>query len=436
VTDIPKNFCIAPWVHSYIMPNGGIFPCCTTPYNKPFHVLKPGDKIEDYYNTDNFTKIRREFMAGKRPVSCSECFIKEDDGIKSERIKHFKKWDKDYADVISRTSSEGVFSEPKLKYLDIRESNLCNYKCRMCSTHSSSKWLQEDKELRGEILPGYRRAGINPVTGIMKAGADYSSYDLSEVEEIHFAGGEPLIMQETYDIIEALKIQRPDNFNLVDINIITNASKLTWKSNDILESVKDFDYVGVSCSIDGMDLRHDYLRNGGINDWYRVKHNIQTLVDWKEELSTVNMRRSSNKRRTVRFHTTITWANLYHVWDLYEQYHLTSKAKMTLNFSLDPIGIGVDSLPQEELQRAIDFYSSKPHSPEIQTIITFLKSQVDKKPDHKVWHDLKRLKKYYTILDGWRDQDFCTAFPEWSELWEKIGDCSGVTHSLEFTRGD
>ena len=430
MTDIPKNFCMAPWVHTYVMPNGGVFPCCTTPYNRPFAQVESGvTKLEDYYNTPKFTKIRQEFMAGKRPASCIDCWKKEDGGIKSERIKHYKKWNKDYADVISRTSSEGVFSKPKLKYLDIRESNLCNYKCRMCSTHSSSKWLQEDKELRGEILPMYSKAGINPITGIMRAGVDYSSYDLSEVEEIHFAGGEPLIMQETYDIIDAVKAQRPDDYNLVDINIITNASKLTWKSNDILESIKGFDYAGISCSIDGMDLRHDYLRNGGVNDWHRVKQNIDTLVDWKKESTEAN-------KRQVRFHTTITWANLYHVWDLYEQYHLTGKAKMTLNFSLDPIGIGVDSLPYKELQRAIDFYSSKPQSPEITDIITFLKSQVHKKRDHKVWNDLKRLKKYYTILDGWRDQDFCTAFPEWSELWEKIGDCSGVTHSLEFTRGD
>ena len=427
---------MAPWVHAYIMPNKEVFPCCSTPYNAPFTTARSTDKLEDYYNSTKFKKIRQEFMAGKRPASCSECFTKEDAGIRSERMKHYTKWNKDYEEVISRTSTEGVFEKPKLKYLDIRESNLCNYKCRMCSTHSSSKWLQEDRELRGEILPGYVRGGIDPITGIMKAGVDYSNYDLSEVEEIHFAGGEPLIMQETYDIIDAVKRQRPDNFNLVDINIITNASKLKWRSNDILESIKDFDYVGISCSIDGMDLRHDYLRNGGTKDWHRVEHNIQTLIDWTDELSVHNLRRSKNKFRRVRFHTTITWANLYHVWDLYERYHLTDKVKMTLNFSLDPIGIGVDSLPQRELHRAIDFYSSKPQTSEITEIVTFLQGQLDKKPDHKVWHDLKRLKKYYTILDGWRDQDFCTAFPEWSELWQEIGDCSDVKHSLEFVRGD
>jgi hypothetical protein len=410
------------------MPSGEVFPCCTTPYNDTFAQVESGvTKLEDYYNTERYKEIRREFMAGKRPTSCSDCWRKEDSGVKSERTKHFAKFEKHFPEVMSRTSSEGVFSKPKLKYLDIRESNLCNYKCRMCSTHSSSKWLQEDKELRGEILPGYRKGGIDPVTGIMRAGVDYSNYDLSEVEEIHFAGGEPLIMQETYDIIDSVKAQRPDDYNLVDINIITNTSKLTWKSNDILESTKDFHYVGFSCSIDGMGLRHDYLRNGGTNDWHRVEQNIQTLVDWKAE-------RPHN--RGVRFHSTITWANLYHIWDLYELYHLTDKVKMTLNFSLDPIGIGVDSLPQKELQRAIEFYSSKPQSKEISDIITFLKSQVNKKPDHKVWHDLKRLKKYYTILDGWRGQDFCTDFPEWSELWEEIGDCSDVTHSLEFTPGD
>jgi len=428
---------MAPWVHAYIMPNGGVFPCCTTPYNDTFARVESGvTKLEDYYNTPKFKKIRQEFMAGKRPASCIDCWKKEDGGVKSERIKHFKKFEKHFPEVISRTSSEGEFSEPKLKYLDIRESNLCNYKCRMCATHSSSKWMAEELILNGKVDQAYIKASIDPVTGIMRAGVNYSNYYLSEVEEIHFAGGEPLIMQETYDMIEALKTQRPDDFNLVDINIITNTSKLKWKSNDILELIKDFHYVGISCSIDGMGLRHDYLRNGGVNDWHRVEQNIQTLVDWKEELSVHNMRRSSNKSRVVRFHSTVTWANLYHWWDLYEQYHLTGKVKMITNFSLDPIGIGVDCLPTKELQRAIDFYKSKPESPAISDIITFLKAQVGKKPDHKIWHDLKRLKKYYTILDGLRNQDFCTAFPEWSELWEEIGDCTDVPHSLEWTPGD
>ena len=437
MTDIPKNFCMAPWVHAYIMPNGGVFPCCTTPYNDTFARVESGvTKLEDYYNTPKFKKIRQEFMAGKRPASCSDCWKKEDGGVKSERIKHFKKFEKHFPEVISRTSSEGVFSNPKLKYLDIRESNLCNYKCRMCATHSSSKWMAEELILNGKVDQAYIKASIDPVTGIMRAGVNYSNYYLSEVEEIHFAGGEPLIMQETYDMIEALKTQRPDDYYRVDINIITNTSKLKWKSNDILELIKDFHYVGISCSIDGMGLRHDYLRNGGVNDWHRVEQNIQTLVDWKEELSVHNMRRSSNKSRVVRFHSTVTWANLYHWWDLYEQYHLTGKVKMITNFSLDPIGIGVDCLPTKELHRAIDFYKSKPESPAISDIITFLKAQVGKKPDHKIWHDLKRLKKYYTILDGLRNQDFCTAFPEWSELWEEIGDCTDVPHSLEWTPGD
>jgi len=428
---------MAPWVHAYIMPNGGVFPCCTTPYNDTFARVESGvTKLEDYYNTPKFKKIRQEFMAGKRPASCSDCWKKEDGGVKSERIKHFKKFEKHFPEVISRTSSEGVFSKPKLKYLDIRESNLCNYKCRMCATHSSSKWMAEELILNGKVDQAYIKASIDPVTGIMRAGVNYSNYYLSEVEEIHFAGGEPLIMQETYDMIEALKTQRPDDYYRVDINIITNTSKLKWKSNDILELIKDFHYVGISCSIDGMGLRHDYLRNGGVNDWHRVEQNIQTLVDWKEELSVHNMRRSSNKSRVVRFHSTVTWANLYHWWDLYEQYHLTGKVKMITNFSLDPIGIGVDCLPTKELHRAIDFYKSKPESPAISDIITFLKAQVGKKPDHKIWHDLKRLKKYYIIMDGLRNQDFCTAFPEWSELWEEIGDCTDVPHSLEWTPGD
>ena len=53
-------------------------------YNAPAKVRQDND-LDKMMNTEAFKKMRRKMIAGKRPVECRDCWIREDSGIKSDR---------------------------------------------------------------------------------------------------------------------------------------------------------------------------------------------------------------------------------------------------------------------------------------------------------------------------------------------------------------
>ena len=82
-------------------------------------------------------KLRQQFKNGERPLSCESCWQEESVGKTSKRMnslykmKHsLQKWTPN--------------SEPTLKFIDFKLGNVCNLKCRICGSWSSSKWAQEE----------------------------------------------------------------------------------------------------------------------------------------------------------------------------------------------------------------------------------------------------------------------------------------------------
>ena len=80
-------------------------------------------------------------------------------------------WTEQFAE--SRTNKDGSVDNFYLEHLDIRWSNLCNYKCRFCSLASSNTWLQDQHNLKH--IPGYNKNfdKFNPKTGIAEYDMDW-----------------------------------------------------------------------------------------------------------------------------------------------------------------------------------------------------------------------------------------------------------------------
>ena len=88
------------------------------------------------------------------------------------------------------------FSVPTdFQHIDIRFSNLCNFKCRMCNHDFSSNWYEDMKKIRPQNVRE---------TKVLKA-TDTIVEDLiphlSKIRSFYFAGGEPLIMPEHYKVL-------------------------------------------------------------------------------------------------------------------------------------------------------------------------------------------------------------------------------------------
>jgi sulfatase maturation enzyme AslB (radical SAM superfamily) len=97
---------------------------------------------------------------------------------------------------------------------------------------------------------------------------------LDYVEQIYFAGGEPLMMEEHYNILDEL--ERRGRF---DVRLIynTNFTHVKLKDRTVFDYWKRFKSVAVGASLDAMGPRAEYIRKG--TDWAVVEHNRRQMLE-------------------------------------------------------------------------------------------------------------------------------------------------------------
>jgi hypothetical protein len=81
-------------------------------------------------------------LTGEKCDECAACYNIEESGANSPRHSYINKFKK-YIPLSESTNADGSV-EMNLRYFDIRWSNICNFKCRSCSSTYSSSWATED----------------------------------------------------------------------------------------------------------------------------------------------------------------------------------------------------------------------------------------------------------------------------------------------------
>mgnify|MGYP001133931974 CR=1 FL=1 len=293
------TFCILPWNHLNVQPNGDIYQCCMAPYGEKIGNTK-NDTLEEIWNGDDMKGIRKQMLKGERPHLCNRCFLIEDSGLTSPRGTHNRMFKKDIAEAIENTDKEtGEYKEFKLKYWDFRWSNICNFKCRMCGVYSSSKWYEDAKELHNETIGnnGVTQFNSESKEDVFKM-VDKNIYD---VEEIYFAGGEPLVMEEHYLVLEKLiAAGRTD----VRLRYNTNFSHLKFKQWDLFGLWQKFlddpkGGIQLFASLDAVGKLAEVIRNG--TKWDKVYQNIKKCKEAGME---------------VHFSPTVSLLNMFYIDEL------------------------------------------------------------------------------------------------------------------------
>ena len=144
--------CILPWISIETTPMGTTRPCCLYTDEIPDVDLKTST-LEDAFNSKTMRDLRRSFRRDEKPEGCRNCWREEDAGKKSKReymLEKFKHLDVEYKDN----------NGEELVFLDLKLGNICNLKCRICGSWSSSKWAKEEVAYVDKIWkddPNYRR---------------------------------------------------------------------------------------------------------------------------------------------------------------------------------------------------------------------------------------------------------------------------------------
>lgn len=261
-------FCILPWIHMHIWPNGTTYPCCLSTNDYKLGNTNDSSFLE-IWNSDKMRSLRTNVLNGKPTSGCARCYEHEKNGARSMRINLNRDYEH-YFDRTKLTKENGSLDEIFMVYMDIRFSNICNFKCRTCGPDLSSFWADDAVKLhRHEKTTSKILKVKNTLDELWE---DMEQW-INTVERIYFAGGEPLIMDEHYKILEYLiKIGKTD----ISIFYNTNLSKLTYKNKDVVELWKQFSKIGVGASIDGMGSRAEYIRSGTV--WSDIERNRERLL--------------------------------------------------------------------------------------------------------------------------------------------------------------
>ena len=263
-------FCMAPWVHIANIPNGDILPCCISLGGSMGNLYK--DKIEDIWNNDNYKSFRKDLLEGKQSKHCTRCYKEESWGNTTSYRRTFnRKYGNQYDDLVTNsTDADGNLSKMKFIRWDFRFNNLCNLACTSCSPIYSSTWGNVAKLMD----PSYSIQRFNTSEINKESFINTIKTQAENVIDVYFAGGEPLIQAEHYEILD--HIDSINRLEHIDFVYSTNLSVLEYKSVNILDYWKKMKSLRILVSLDEIDPdRLYYIRYPA--DLDKIVKNIKRL---------------------------------------------------------------------------------------------------------------------------------------------------------------
>jgi organic radical activating enzyme len=317
---IKSNVCPLPWTHLEVDVNGGASPCCLYKGSVPgVKVYETG--LKNIQNSDYMEGLRQQFRNGERPAGCQNCWSEEDAGKTSKRMNSLYKM---------KNSLEGWSpdSKPSLKFIDFKLGNVCNLKCRICGSWSSSKWAQEELDY-----------GENPVArkNLIEGGwpkrnpqfFDDIKDDLKDAEYFEFTGGEPFMIRDHFKIL--MHCVEKGYAKNQDIHYNTNGTQLP--PPEIFDLWSYFKRVEIAFSIDDIGPQFEYQRHPA--NWREVNAN---LVKFKER-QTPNM--------DFQICTTVSIFNVFNLAKIAFWVAQYQPKFFYVNTLFDPDYFNVQTLPQQ-----------------------------------------------------------------------------------------
>jgi MoaA/NifB/PqqE/SkfB family radical SAM enzyme len=398
-----KTFCIVPWIHIHTSPLGVAAPCCIAESCSTREGVgnSKTQSLMEIVNSTKMKQLRLDMINEVPNHECSKCYKQENFNIMSFRKDMNGTYAEYYEEALKNTTPDGAVTEFKMKYFDIRFSNICNFKCRSCGSEFSTQWEQEDLKSK---VPYARIIPKNDNPKFLQEVVDQIPY----METAYFAGGEPLITEEHYILLEEMiKQGRTD----ISLRYNTNLSNLKFKDKDLLGLWKHFDKkIDIYASIDHYGKRAEYIRHG--TDWAIVEENF------------INAKKMPNIK--LQTNTVLSIFNLLTIHEFYQylidkqMYTSTDHTYSLYNMS-HPTFLSPHILPteykikgKESLEKYINLLNKNNfndwHKSQPEQSLAWLFSQ-------DTWEQNKNeFRSEIHRVDNLRGEDFSETFPELAGL--------------------
>jgi MoaA/NifB/PqqE/SkfB family radical SAM enzyme len=401
---IPHDkFCVLPWVSLEASPIGTVRPCCLADDEL---VDNTGNKFnlatadfKGIQNSNSMKELRQDFIEGRQPQTCRKCWKEERAGRTSKRMHTIDRLKHMLPD------QEWTADAKPLMFLDLKLGNICNLKCRICGSWSSSTFATEELQhlmrnedrkdnhhyhmLRQGAWPRENQQFWNEIAGIS-----------DQIQYIEFTGGEPFMIQEHFNLLQGLV----DRGLAGNIEIHYNTNGTQWPEN--AEAIwKHFKIVEIAFSIDDVSERFEYQRSNAV--WTEVITNIEKFRELRS--------RHSNIR--LQICCTINVFNVYYL-ETVAKWILEQRMDFIYwNMMHDAYFFSISSLPERAkhaiAERLLTAQVPMRIKEEFARVVDFMNRGVSL--------DGEQLRREVGNLDRRRDQDLRTVQPEFANLIDYAG---------------
>lgn len=396
--NIPHDkFCVLPWISLEASPIGTLRPCCLAeeeildPQRNKYNL--GACDLQQVQNSDYMQNLRQQFLDGQQPRTCRKCWNEERAGRTSKRMHTLDRLQHILDDTAWTPQAKS------LQFLDLKLGNICNLKCRICGSWSSSQFATEEinhmppTERKSSFAYKMLRQGSWPKDN------DRFWEDLrsvaSGIRYIEFTGGEPFMIQDHFRLLE--HIVESGHADQVEIHYNTNGTHFPEQA---VELWKNFRSVEVAFSIDDVAERFEYQRTNA--SWQQVNDNIAKFRALRTEMRSLKLQCCS----------TINIFNIYYVPELARWIDQQDFDFVYWNVLHEIWYFGVaclsDTVKQQISEHLRSSMTGSVHADEINRIVDFMNSGAST--------DGFMTKMKIQDLDRKRQQNLCVIQPELAEL--------------------
>ena len=365
--NIPHDkFCVLPWVSLEASPIGTVRPCC----------LADDEIVDDtgvkfdlnsaafdaIQQSNGMRQLREEFLAGQQPKTCRRCWNEEDAGRTSKRMHTL--------DRLKHMIADNTWTQDAkpLMFLDLKLGNICNLKCRICGSWSSSTFATEELQAlpKDERKQSFHyemlRAGAWPRCS-PHFWAELAD-KVNDIQYLEFTGGEPFMIQEHFDLLERL-VEAGVARN-IEVHYNTNGTQ--WPGEAAAKIWANFKLVEIAFSIDDIGPRFEYQRSGA--QWIEVLTNIDQFKSLRRRQPNISLQVCS----------TVNVFNVYYIEELANWIDLQDFDYVYWNIMHDAAYFSISTLPKlvkQSITNRLATAQSGRHSNEFARIMDFMNNGVE-----------------------------------------------------------
>jgi hypothetical protein len=258
------------------------------------------------------------------PVSCIQCIRMEQNGGSSRRIGVNQYYN----------STDTDLSGPR--GLEIEIDYTCNIACVYCGPHISTQWRLELGSPKNQFPIRMTQPDIIKIL---------DNLDLSNLDNIHFYGGEPLLTN-THEIILNYIDQR---IGLEKIYVWYNTNGTVRVSQRVQELWSCCKLIKIMFSIDDIGTRFEYMRYGAV--WHEVEDNLLWYKDVMPSNVMFVLNPAISCLSALHHYELIAWKKQY--FDTNREGDLTdvNRHNVFKNFELN-------SMPNELMEKCLQLNST------------------------------------------------------------------------------